>query len=245
MAVKFRGGAIILALTALPVLAKAETFRFDREVGCISGEPSTVKPWATNGRLDYKVKTFKPREEGLSQSTCVSVPPNANAMALSDADMAALPPRWYLMRSKVLTRAERVFARYLITDHGFPMPATDPVLKARDLIRALYAAVEQAEMGRSNLFESDYAAHYCFADLATLLRRQLPSADLLTGEQDSHDHVNDPLPAFQPMLRGMIVVDVGITNFGRSHAACFHLRLDPNQSGSLIRIERNGWHFLS
>ena len=50
----------------------------------------------------------------------------------------------------------------------------------------------------------------------------------------------------QPMLRGMVTINVDMVNFGRPQRAVFRLRADPGQPGAplrIFRVEHEGWEF--
>ena len=197
---------------------------------------------------DYRiVSAFAHDEQGLIEVTCVPLLTMDIAANLTEAEVAALPQRWCLMRAADLSRAGWVAARYLIPDNASPVQDADPVAVAQDLVRALYAAADQAGRGRPHPLHPNQAADYFFADIATGLATDPPGADPLTGAQDFDGQIADPVPdPAQPMLRGMVTIHVGITNFGRSHTAVFRLRPDPGQPGApmrILRIEHQGWQF--
>ncbi|MFP1644731.1 SH3 domain-containing protein [Pontitalea aquivivens] len=241
--------AMIPALACLPLIAHAEIDGHGPDAWRVSG----VTPGDTlNARMGpgigYKVVgSFAHDERGLIEVTCVPLLTMDIAAKLTEAEVAALPSRWCLMRAADLSRAGWVAARFLIPDNASPVQDADPVAVARDLVRALYAAADQAGRGGPHPLDPDQAADYFFSDIATGLATNPPGADPLTGAQDFDGQIADPVPdPEQPMMRGMITIHVGITNFGRSHTAVFRLRPDPSQPGApirIFRIEQDGWQF--
>ncbi|WP_143163295.1 SH3 domain-containing protein [Roseovarius pacificus] len=240
---------MVMALALVPQVAGSEIDGYGPDAWRVSG----VTPGDTlNARMgpgtEYRiVGTLAHDERGLIEVTCVPLLTMDIAAGLTDAEVAALPSRWCLMRAADLSRAGWVAARYLIPDNATPVQDADPVTEARNLIRALYAAADQAGRDGSHPLDPDQAAKYFFAEIAVTLKTAPPGADPLTGAQDFDGRIADPVPApEQPMFRGMITIHVDITNFGQSHTAIFRLRPDPSQPGSpirIFRIEHDGWHF--
>ena len=72
-------------------------------------------------------------------------------------------------------------------------------------------------------------------------------ANPIYGAQDFDDSVSVPQPdPEQPMLRGMITIDVEIENFGWTHTAVFRLRPDTGRPGAplrIFRVKHDGWAF--
>ena len=234
MAVCLTKRAMIPALVCLPLFAQAEIDGYGPDAWRVSG----VMPGdALNARMgsgtDYRiVGTFAHDEQGLIEVTCVPLLTMDIAANLTEAEVAALPQRWCLMRAADLSRAGWVAAHFLVPDNASPVQDADPVAVAQDLVRALYAAADQAGRGGPHPLDPDQAADYFFADIATGLATDPPGADPLTGAQDFDGEIADPVPdPAQPMLRGMVTIHVGITNFGRSHTAVFRLRPDPRPTG--------------
>lgn len=69
----------------------------------------------------------------------------------------------------------------------------------------------------------------------------------LYGAQDFDGTVNAPKrDRDQPMLRGMITVNVDFTNFGQAQRAVYRLRADTSKPGAPLRIfmvEHDGWSY--
>lgn len=84
-------------------------------------------------------------------------------------------------------------------------------------------------------------------DFVAALQSQPPGADLLIGAQDFQGHISEPMPdPEQPMLRGMITINVEVENFGQTHTAVFRLRGDtsrPDAPLRIFRIEHDGWSY--
>ena len=249
MAVCLTKRAMIPALVCLPLFAQAEIDGYGPDAWRVSGVmPGDVLNARMGPGTDYRiVGTFAHDEQGLIEVTCVPLLTMDIAAKLTEAEVAGLPQRWCLMRAADLSRAGWVAARFLIPDNASPVQDADPVAVALDLVQALYIAAHQAVDGGPHPLDPDQAADYFFADIATGLATDPPGADPLTGAQDFDGQIADPVPdPEQPMLRGMITIHVGITNFGRSHTAVFRLRPDPSQPGAplrIFRIEHEGWQF--
>lgn len=241
--------ASVIALSTVPMITHAEIDGYGPDAWRVSGVGADDSLNARMGPgTGYKVVgTFAHDEMGLIEVTCVPLLTMDIAAKLTEAEVAALPQRWCLMRAADLSRAGWVAARFLIQDNASPEQDADPVAVARDLVRALYAAADQAGRGGPYPLDPDQAENYFVADIAKGLATNPPGADPLTGAQDFDGQIADPVPdPEQPMLRGMITIHVGITNFGRSHTAVFRLRPDPGQSGAplrIFRIEHEGWQF--
>ncbi|SNT76779.1 SH3 domain-containing protein [Paracoccus seriniphilus] len=209
------------------------------------------------------IETFAHDERGLEEITCVPFYSPAHYMAMSEAEIAALPARWCLMRSADMTRAGWVAQRYLTADFGGdgdaaaspvpPAPTAGPqawtsdalIDHARDLVAALYRHDDPA-LGRSPLAPDARDAFFS-SDFVAALETRPPGADLLTGAQNFEGTVSAPKPdPDQPMFRGMITITVDVVNFGQAHTVVFRLRGDttrPNAPLRIFRIEHDGWSF--
>lgn len=62
------------------------------------------------------VETFSHDERGMQQTTCVPFILAAHYMAMSQAQIDALPPRWCLMRSADMSKAGWVAQRFIRSD---------------------------------------------------------------------------------------------------------------------------------
>lgn len=67
------------------------------------------------------IETFAHNERGMQQITCVPFYTAAHYMAMSDAQIRALPPRWCLMRNRSMSKASWVAARFLQEDGLAPI----------------------------------------------------------------------------------------------------------------------------
>lgn len=191
----------------------------------------------------YKViERFAPNERGLEQITCVPFYALRHSMEMSEAEIAALPSRWCLMRSADMTRAGWVSARYIAPDDREVAPApsaggADPVSEAQSLVRGLYAAFEGAQTRAENPFLWPEAEKYFFDDVVPMMAGQ--GADVLYDAQDFQGEVTRIAPDHdQPMLRGMVTINVDFTNWGRAGRAVFRLRADTSRPGAPVRIFR-------
>lgn len=131
------------------------------------------------------------------------------------------------------------------TTGSHAVSSDDLIEYARGLVATLYEYDDPAG-GRSHL---DPAAPDVFfsTDFVAALQTRPPGADLLIGAQDFQGSVSEPEPdPDQPMLRGMITINVEIVNFGRAHTAVFRLRGDttrPDAPLRIFRIEHDGWSY--
>ena len=222
------------------------------------------------------IETFAHDKRALQQITCVPFYTMAHFSAMSEAELEALPPRWCLMRAADLSKAGWVAQRYLIADfdeevlHGdvedfdepdevmdvmkiLPAPTTgtaawssDELIDyARGLVATLYQYDDLAR-GVSPL-DPDARDVFFSTDFVAALQSSPPGADLLGGAQDFQGSISGPVPdPDQPMLRGMITVNVEIVNFGQKHTAVFRLRGDtarPDAPLRIFRIEHDGWSY--
>ncbi len=224
-----------------------------------------------NGRMgpgtNYPViERFAPNERGLRQITCVPYMNLGHYSAMSEAQRAALPPRWCLMQSADYARTAWVNASYLQEDTGgdaaavSPAPASGAVVSAggptlaatddpdvraaMELVRDLYAAFESSHSMADNPFAgqaSRYFSSYMTPDLAG------HGADVLYNAQDFNGAVLRIMPdPDMPHIQGFITVHVDFMNFGQMNRATFGLRRDANQPGApirIIRVEHPGWSF--
>lgn len=67
------------------------------------------------------IETFAHNERGMQQITCVPFYTAAHSMAMSEAQIKALPPRWCLMRNRSMSKAGWVAARFLKEDGLAPI----------------------------------------------------------------------------------------------------------------------------
>ncbi len=211
----------------------------------------------TGPGTEYSViDTFAHDERGLQQITCVPLLTMASFQTLNQAQRAELQPRWCLMRSADMSKAGWVLQRYLIADgyEALNSSATelrgvandDSIAHARDLVRALYEA-DLATVDSSYPLDPASALNYFSTEVVAVMQSRPLEADPLYGAQNFEGSVAEPRPdSEQPMLRGMITINVEIVNFGRAHTAIFRLRADSTQPGSpirIFRIEHDGWSF--
>lgn len=125
---------------------------------------------------------------------------------------------------------------------------TDPVAQAQDLVRELYERQFQSE--NSNLpsaFDPAVAKNYFTDDIVAWLAAGNVGAHPLYGAQDFDGTIGEPTPdPDQPMLRGMITINVDFTNFGQKQRAIFYLRADttkPSAPLRIFRVEHDGWSY--
>lgn len=203
------------------------------------------------------IDTFAHDERGLQQVTCVPLLLMASYQTMSQAQIDALPPRWCLMRSADLSKAGWVLQRFLIADDYEPVdsPTVGPnavagenlIAHAQDLVRALYETADLARVGGPEPLDPANAGSYFSSDVVAGMRARPLEVNPLYGAQAFDGSVAEPEPdPDQPMLRGMITLNVEIVNFGKAHTAVFRLRADPSRPGAplrIFRIEHDGWSF--
>ncbi len=205
------------------------------------------------------IDSLPPNARGLELITCVPLLIPSIYYRLTEAQRANLPQRWCLMRTGDFSKAGWVAQRFLMEDGleevSAPGSATgsdvlqtigDPLIdNAAFLVRDLYAAFEAQRSAAENPFASPLARQYFFADLVPALAGH--GGDVLYDAQDFQGRITRITPdPDQPMLRGMITVNVDFTNFGLDKRAVFLLRADTAQPGApsrIFRIEHDGWSF--
>lgn len=192
----------------------------------------------------YKViETFAPDERGLELITCVPFYTLHHYMEMSEAQINALPPRWCLMRGADMQRAGWVAQRFITPDDqeaALPLSPgqIDPLIdSAQSLVRDLYEAFERSETQADNPFMLPEADRYFFADVVPLMAGH--GMDVLYGAQDFQGEVTRIAPdPDQPMLRGMITINVDFTNWGEDQRVAFRLRADTARPDAPLRIFR-------
>lgn len=213
------------------------------------------------------IETFSDHERGLQQITCVPFYTAAHYTKMTQAQINALPPRWCLMRDAAMRKAGWVAQRYITPDGSEPIaaatkprpakpapepyaaaPGIDSVAQAQDLVRELYERQFQSE--NSNLpsaFDPKVSKNYFTDEIVTWLTSGKIGAHPLYGAQDFDVVLVDPMPdPHQPMLRGMITINVDFTNFGKKQRAVFYLRADTTKAGAplrIFRVEHDGWSY--
>ncbi|MBE7734085.1 SH3 domain-containing protein [Devosia faecipullorum] len=212
------------------------------------------------------IETFSDDERGLQQITCVPFYTAAHYSMMTQAQIQALPPRWCLMRDADMRKAGWVSQRYITPDNEplfvsvadqsgehppqpyAPDPDIDPIAQAQDLVREVYERQFQSE--NSNLpsaFDPAISKNYFTDDIVAWLGSGNIGAHPLYGAQDFDGAIEDPMPdPYQPMLRGMITINVDFTNFGRQQRAVFLLRADTTKPGAplrIFRVEHDGWSY--
>jgi len=257
---RLRAGLLALGLVVCPVAAPAGSDGHGPDAWRVSGVAGNdvLNVRMGPGTRYPVIDTFAHDARGLAQITCVPNYTVAHAQTMSAAERNNLPPRWCLMRSADLRQSGWVAQRYLVedtTDGAVMTPTTgpdavsgdDPVFHAQELVRALYEADDLARLGGPDPFDPAHASNYFSSDFVTALQLQHPGASLLHGGQDFEGSVSEPeADPDQPMLRGMITINVDFVNFGRPQRAVFSLRADPGQPGAplrIFRVEHEGWSF--
>lgn len=216
------------------------------------------------------IDRFMPGERGLLQVTCVPLVTFTIFTEMSEAERAALPSRWCLMRSSDLSRAGWVNAAYLQEDGGTPYidkapaqgaSATPTTSGATQIDLAAAAGdddLQDAMMLVAQLY-SDFASSRSMADspfygraaeyFSSWVQPNLAGhgADILYNAQDFDGEVLRIYPdPHQPHIQGFMTVHVDYVNFGQMNRATYGLRRDTGQSGSpvrIIRVEHPDWTF--
>ncbi|WOC16096.1 hypothetical protein [Pseudochrobactrum sp. MP213Fo] len=213
------------------------------------------------------IEKFAHNERSMQQITCVPFYTAAHYTVMSEAQIRALPPRWCLMRNKGMNKAGWVAQRYITPDGSEPIataakthpaqpvhepytaaPDIDPVGQAQDLVREIYERQFQSENSKlPSAFDPKVSKNYFTDEIVAWLASGKLGAHPLYGAQDFDVALEEPMPdPRQPMLRGMITINVDFTNFGKKQRAVFYLRADTTKSGAplrIFRVEHDGWSY--
>ncbi len=269
MTLRFKAALVAMALGMAVSAAHAEIDGHGPDAWRVTGVSAndTLNARMGPGTNYPVIETFAHNERGMQQITCVPFYTTAHYMAMSQAQIKALPARWCLMRNKAMSKAGWVAQRYITPDSGkvvaapkktrpaqpahepyLPDPDIDPVGQAQDLVREIYERQFQSE--NSNLpsaFDPAVSRNYFTDDIVAWLASGSVGAHPLYGAQDFDVIIEDPMPdPRQPMLRGMITINVDFTNFGKDQRAVFYLRADTTKPGAplrIFRVEHNGWSY--
>lgn len=206
---------------------------------------------------DYLVIDSLPHNaRALKQVTCVPLMIPSIYNRLSEEQRENLPQRWCLMQTDDYIKSGWVAQRFLEPDWGHVEAddvGSDVVHKTGDamidyaaqLVSDLYASFEAQSSAAEYPFGPRLAPQYFFAGVVSELAGR--GGDVLYNAQDFQGEITRIAPdPDQPMLQGMITINVDFTNFGQPSHAVFFLRADPDQSGAPIRIfrvEHEGWSF--
>jgi hypothetical protein len=212
------------------------------------------------------IETFAHNERNMQQITCVPFYTLAHFMEMSEAQIAALPQRWCLMRDAGMRKAGWVAKRFITPEGEVSVigadtasepprhepyaanPDIDPVAQAEDLVREIYEREFLSEGGSlPSAFEPSIAPNYFTNDIVDWLASGNIGAHPLYGAQDFDGAIGEPTAdPDQPMLRGMVTINVDFTNFGQPQRAVFYLRADTTKAGSplrIFRVEHDGWSY--
>jgi hypothetical protein len=212
------------------------------------------------------IETFAHNERRMQQITCVPFYTAAHYEAMTQAQLAALPPRWCLMRNVSMSKAGWVAQRYItpegetteiVSNASAEQPArdpyaagldSDPVAQAQDLVREIYERQFLSESSSlPSAFEPSVAHNYFTDDIVAWLASGNIGAHPLYGAQDFDGAIGEPVPdPDRPMFRGMITINVDFTNFGQRQRAVFSLRADTTKPGAplrIFRVEHDGWSY--
>ncbi|HHX83083.1 MAG TPA: hypothetical protein GX696_08900 [Pseudomonadaceae bacterium] len=204
------------------------------------------------------IESFAHNERKLQQVTCVPYYTLAHYIAMSEAELEALPPRWCLMRDAALIKAGWVAQRFIMPDDVVAVteaaadtesaePGDSTIAEAAWLVRTLYEQNERAEQGEGpSPLSAGAADAYFISDIVALLESGI-GAHPLYGAQDFQGRITRIAPdAEQPMFRGMITINVDFTNFDNPQRAIYRLRADttqPNAPLRIFRVEHEGWSY--
>jgi len=206
---------------------------------------------------DYLVIDSLPHNaRALKQITCVPLMIPSIYHRLTEAQRESLSQSWCLMQTDDYIKSGWVAQRFLEPDWGH-VEADDAgsavvhrigdamIDDAAQLVSDLYATFEVQSSAAENPFGPTLAHQYFFVEMVPALAGH--GGDVLYNAQDFQGEVTriaaDP---DQPMLRGMITINVDFTNFGQPNRAVFRLRADPGQPGAPVRVgrvEHDGWSF--
>lgn len=204
------------------------------------------------------IEAFSPNERGMQQITCVPLYTAAQFAAMSQEQIKALPASWCLMRNRAMSKAGWVSQRFITPDNaspGAPVRASpsrsshdpyaadlniDPISQAQDLVRELYERQSQSENSHlPSALDPSVARNYFTDDIVNWLSSGNVDAHPLYGAQDFDGAIGEPTPdPRQPILRGMITINVDFTNFGKKQRVVFYIRPDTTKSEAPLRIFR-------
>ncbi|MFC4352020.1 hypothetical protein ACFOW6_10745 [Fodinicurvata halophila] len=199
---------------------------------------------------DYAViGEFAHDARGLQQVTCVPLVPREIFFEMSEAERAALPPRWCLMESADNSTRGWVAQRYLgedfaVTGEDAAEQAPDPAQEAERLVQRLYRDHLQSMTGNmTSPLALERAGDFFTAPLAERMASEGLQADPLLDAQDSDiTNLDIALDEERPMFRGLITVNADFRNFGQSRRAVVRLRYEKGEP-RVIRIEHEAWTF--
>ncbi|MFW8567289.1 hypothetical protein [Orrella sp. 11846] len=264
---------LVLTATVLTVLATSARAEIDghgpdgwRVTGI--GTHDVLNARMGPGTAYPVIESFAHNERDMQQITCVPFYTAAHYTAMTETQIKALPPRWCLMRNKAMTKAGWVAQRF-ITPEGEDTSATpplqqssqplkhepyagnaeiDPIAQAQDLVREVYERQFQSENSQMpSAFDPAVARNYFTDDIVAWLASGNVGAHPLYGAQDFDGTIEEPMPdPHEPMLRGMITMNVDFTNFGKKQRVVFYLRADTTKPGAplrIFRVEHEGWSY--
>lgn len=200
-----------------------------------------------------------PDARGLRQVTCVPLLLPSIYHRLTEAQRAGLPQRWCLVQTGDFSQAGWVAQRYIMEDGGeAAAPASppragiplgtigDPLIDgAARLVRDLYAAFERSNTRASNPFMRPEADRYFFTNVVPQMAGH--GSDVLYDSQDFQGEVTRIAPdRDQPMLQGMITINVDLSRQGETDRAVVRLRADTERQGApmrIFRVEHDGWSY--
>lgn len=213
------------------------------------------------------IEKFSHNERNMQQITCVPYYTLAHYSAMTEAQLAALPPRWCLMRNKSLTKAGWVAQRYITPDNAVSAeemqlenmahtskntvlePSGDPIVaQAEEMVRELYERYDLLQLGAGpDPLKLPMAADFFTDDIVAFLTSDKVQAHPIYGAQDFDVVIEEPrADPDHPMLRGMITINVDYTNFGKPQRAVYFLRADTTKSNAplrIFRVEHDGWSY--
>ncbi|UUP18195.1 hypothetical protein [Nitratireductor thuwali] len=209
---------------------------------------------ALNARMgpgtDYAViGQFAHNARALQQVTCVPLVPPGLYFEMSEAERAALPPRWCLMQNADRSIQGWVAQRYLAEDGGPVRTSSedgtqDIVQAAERLVKRLYSDHIQAMAGgTTSPLHPSRASDFFAKPLAAKIAQSGLQADPLFDSQDAEiTDLRIALDGERPMFRGLITVNADFRNFGHPRRAVVRLRVFEGMP-RIIRIEHEEWVF--
>ncbi|WP_417423490.1 hypothetical protein [Hoeflea sp.] len=216
------------------------------------------------------IEQFAHNERNLQQITCVPFYNAGHYTALTQAQIAALPQRWCLMRTAAMDKAGWVAQRFITPDQSGEVQAQAPsqgytaaqdaaaqkdedgfdyvVEDARVLVEMLYYhQIETDAAGGPGPLDSVNSSMYFTDEIVAWLKSGKVQAHPLFGAQDFDGLVQSPTPdPDRPMFRGMVTINVDFTNFGQPQRAVFYVRADPTKPGApsrIFKVEHDGWSY--
>jgi len=250
---------VVILLLSVPLTACAETDGLAHYTWRVNGVSAgdTLNMRGGPGTNYPVLSSLAHDERGLQLITCVPLDGHGGGAMLSDAELAALPPRWCLVQHPDRVQLGWVAQRYIVEDDslrptvgGTGNQATDAEMLdiAEELVRGVYELHTMARASQGpDPFDPAYVGLFFSADIVAYLQANQLQVDPLFNTPDFRGTYEEPYrDRQQPIVRGTITILVDFINFGQPQQAVVRLRPDslhPDHAIRIMRIEHDGWMF--